>query len=88
MQITIRADEELTRVLEGIMKEYDLNQSKAISFLAKCYANPESNCNPYYRKMLAKFSMDMENALNLVAETGNIEYARKELSELECLMLL
>lgn len=87
--ISFRADEEVKQIIDKIMSENHLKQSEAIRFLAIAYekSNSNSNSNPYYRNLLAKFSMDMETALTQVAQTGDITYALDVMEGFKCQIL-
>lgn len=85
--ISFRADEEVKQIIDKIMNENHLKQSEAMRFLATAYEKSNSNSNPYYRKLLAKFSMDMETALTQVAQTGDITYALDVMEEFKCQIL-
>ncbi|MGN0735328.1 MAG: hypothetical protein ACI4LP_05845 [Anaerovoracaceae bacterium] len=85
--ISFRADDEVSKIINKVMDEKNLNQSEAISYLAASYEKNNGNNNPYYRKLLAKFSMDMETALCKVAQTGEIKYALDVMEEFECQIL-
>lgn len=85
--ISFRPDEEAAKIIRQVMQENKLKQSEAIRYLAIFYAKQDSNSNPYYRKLLAKFSMDMEDALNYIERGGSVAEARKVMGELECQIL-
>ena len=85
--VSVRIDDGVNEILHDIMKTNQLNRSEAIRYLAEYYKNNNGNNNPYYRKLLAKFSMDMENALNLVADEGNIKYAHAVMEDFLCQIL-
>lgn len=87
--ITFRANEKAIQIIDKVKREYHLkSKTDAIHYIIDAYANQTSNCNPYYRGLLAKYSMDMEDALNYAASTGDVYKARKVQEDLLCQMLL
>ena len=84
--ISFRPKEESKKTIEEVMKTEKLNQTDAINYVLALHGK-KGNCNPYYRGLLAKYSMDMESALNTAEKTGNVSEARKVLGELLCQML-
>lgn len=86
--ITFRANDNVKSIIKKVKKDNHMTtNTAAITYMIEMYDNQNSNSNPYYRGLLAKYSMDMENALNYAAETKDVSKARKVLEELLCQML-